>query len=239
MRRVLGDRHGWRSVPQTPAADRTGLRRYQVQPPHRPLPASRALSGSLRMATDHRQRQPAQAAPSPTQTRERLNRAPRGPRPPQPAGRTNRPPLTRQAHRRCAGRRPAHHAAPRRVRPLRNSLHGKRESARDRNCASDAGAGPTQPRDRNCGSAPARLALRITRDRSPGRTMTWALRLAAAASARLPLVVARRPAHTRAALTAPRSSRLVRCQPPALARCARASLRARQLSALCSRATRT
>src|SRR5215211_5343564 len=73
-----GRRDRRRALPPTPGDDRAGVCRHQVQPPHRPLPAPRPLRRPFRVATDHRQRQPAQAPPPPTPTRQPLTRAARG-----------------------------------------------------------------------------------------------------------------------------------------------------------------
>ena len=61
-----------RSLPQTQGHDRARLRQHQVQPWDRPLPTPRPLGRALRMATDHRHAQPAEAAHPPTGHRSAL-----------------------------------------------------------------------------------------------------------------------------------------------------------------------
>ena len=106
----------------------------------------------------------------------------------------------------------------------------RRRTAAVRRHGRDAQDGPAAGRPRPALTNAQRVARRTTRERSPARTVTFARRLAAAASARRPLFVARSELQIRAALTSPRSVTLVRCQLREPARRAAASLRARQRS---------
>lgn len=58
---------------QTPDDGRARLRRHQVQPPHRPIPAPRPSSRQIRMAASHRRPQPAQALAPQHRSAGRLN----------------------------------------------------------------------------------------------------------------------------------------------------------------------
>ena len=61
MRRVLATDARRRALRQAPGDDRAGLRRHQVQPPHRPLLTPRPRRRTLGMAAHQRRPQPAQA----------------------------------------------------------------------------------------------------------------------------------------------------------------------------------
>jgi hypothetical protein len=57
----LGQRAGRRALRQAPGDDRAGLRRHQVQPPHRPLLTPRPSGHAVGMASHECRPQPAQA----------------------------------------------------------------------------------------------------------------------------------------------------------------------------------
>ena len=61
MRRVLATDRGGELYAKRQGDDRAGLRRHQVQPPHRPLLTPRQVRRTVGMAADHRRPQPAQA----------------------------------------------------------------------------------------------------------------------------------------------------------------------------------
>ncbi len=85
MRRVLAQRARRRPLRQAPGHDRAGLRRHQVQPPDRPLPAPRPSCRQVRMAPRHRDPQPPEALAAHHRAPGRLTAAT-----PAPAARTRR-----------------------------------------------------------------------------------------------------------------------------------------------------
>jgi hypothetical protein len=114
MRRVPGDRARRRALRPPPDHDRAGLRPHQVQPPLRPIPTTRQIGLPVAVAAD--QRHPHLLKLHKHTTAPVIARGP---------GRQRRPaalPLRYRSHQR--------HTTSRLPPELRNSHHGKRQSAR-------------------------------------------------------------------------------------------------------------
>ena len=72
MRRVLASELGGQRLPKAPGARRARVRRPEVQPQGRPLPATRTLGRQLRVAITQCHPQPPQAPPPPDSSRRGL-----------------------------------------------------------------------------------------------------------------------------------------------------------------------
>lgn len=110
----------WRgALRETKGDDRARVREHEVQPAHRPLPTPGKIRRTLRMETDHRHPQPAQAPQTPNSRRRGLTEPqPANPgEPPTPAGSAITPtsvvttthctPFTQQPRRQAAAAPPA------------------------------------------------------------------------------------------------------------------------------------